>query len=873
MTSADSFSRIARRSIRARFGRRTALAVVSACALPSLWHAPSALASINSFNTGTTSSGDWTDPTQWSLGAVPNDPTQQIVLPPGGAATGATTMTFNSGTIVAATISDLGNPGRVLLNTGGSPTTITLNGLAGQPTILDQPTGAFQFSIGTSSVSNNINLVLGAGTNEFRNALVGANVMRIYANISEVNPGTNVTITSTTGNGTLILGGSNSFTGALNLDVGSALLDYNQSNAPLIASTGSLIFNGGTIDFQGANSRTTTQTVAMSSFNAGTTQLIFDANNGGSLSTLNLGTLARSPGGAANIVAAAGPSGGLPTIQTSSANVSGILGGWITVQQSAFTDAPPNNNNYDWATNSGGSIVPFTAYNTIDNEGSWTTNANINNDAPFTGSVGTLTINSLRTNAAGSYTVNTTGLLTIASGGILAQGTFGSGGTATPETLTFSGTGAVTSGTTDLIITGPGSAKTIVFAIPIQDAGGQSVGITKDVGTVVIMGSDTYSGNVYVNTGSLNIDTVANTGQPSSLGTSGTIYLGTVGDAGTLNFGTNGTAVLGGSTDRTFVLGPAGGDIRNTGSGSLAVILTGPISGSSFTRFGTGGTTRILGSKAFAGAVTIGAGSLEVDSIANIGSLSALGTGTIDPSITLGSATAGGATLSYIGTTDAATNRIINLGTMGGTIRVGNLVNLTLNGGIGNLTVGTPSFSLTKFGVGTLIIPGAQSYQGTLSIAVGALSVDTIGTKGTKSGLGTGTMVQEQVERSMSPPSRSAAVPAPARSATPEPAALPPIARLSLPLHPSTTTAAISSPSTARSPSTAISNSTRKPSPSAARAQWMRPARSSARAAPAPSSRPARERLCWPMPATATPAEPRSTADISPSIPTRSLAH
>ena len=121
--------------------------------------------------------------------------------------------------------------------------------------------------------------------------------MRIYANISEVNPGTNVTITSTTGNGTLILGGSNSFSGALNLDVGSALLDYNQSNAPLIASTGSLIFNGGTIDFQGANSRTTTQTVAMSSFNAGTTQLIFDANNGGSLSTLNLGRLARSPGG------------------------------------------------------------------------------------------------------------------------------------------------------------------------------------------------------------------------------------------------------------------------------------------------------------------------------------------------------------------------------------------------------------------------------------------------------------------------------------------------------------------------------------------------------------------------------------------------
>ena len=171
MTSAHSFCASCALDPR-RFGRRTALAVVSACAMPSLWHAPSALASINSFNTGTTSSGDWTDSTQWSLGAVPNDPTQQIVLPPGGAGHRATTMTFNSGTIVAATISDLGISRPRAPEHRRQPNDHHLDGLAGRPTILDQPTGAFQFSIGTSSVSNNINLVLGAGTNEFRNALV-----------------------------------------------------------------------------------------------------------------------------------------------------------------------------------------------------------------------------------------------------------------------------------------------------------------------------------------------------------------------------------------------------------------------------------------------------------------------------------------------------------------------------------------------------------------------------------------------------------------------------------------------------------------------------------------------------------------------------
>jgi fibronectin-binding autotransporter adhesin len=155
----------------------------------------------------------------------------------------------------------------------------------------------------------------------------------------------------------------------------------------------------------------------------------------------------------------------------------------------------------------------------------------------------------------------------------------------------------------------------------------------------------------------------------------------------------------------------------------------------SFGIAGTGGLTKnnagrvaISTPNSFTGPVTINGGTLAVESVSNSGAPSALGAGT-DIFIN-------GATLEYTGFGGESTNRPIALNASGATIKTTNAAEVTISGAISG--AGT----LTKTGIGTLILTGENSYGNTV-ISQGKLQVGDTDNFGT---LGEGTTVTNNGE-------------------------------------------------------------------------------------------------------------------------------
>ena len=233
-----------------------------------------------------------------------------------------------------------------------------------------------------------------------------------------------------TGGGTLMLQGSNSFTGGETVAQSTLTLDYTEQNSNLISSAGMLTLNGGTLNILGNTSSTFTQSTGTLTLGAGASQI----NEVSGAATLVLGTITRSAGAAINFTNTS--SGQLTTTQ---GLVDGILGGWATYANS------------DWATASSNVIGAFTGYVTQDNVSSWTTNQVLTDSGSgYTGTLSSnLTIGALRFNtaAASSVTIASGNTLTVGTGGILVTPNVGS------NNLTISG-GTLTSGynTAELIV-------------------------------------------------------------------------------------------------------------------------------------------------------------------------------------------------------------------------------------------------------------------------------------------------------------------------------------------------------------------------------------------------------------------------------------
>ncbi len=314
---------------------------------------------------------------------------------------------------------------------------------------------------------------------------------------------------------------------------GGSQVDYGVTEVP--GTT--LNFYGGTVDFKGTNSTTGTTTMSAGDVNMGITgfggvnasqvggTLLAD-NNGGNL-VVNLGSLRSQAyagygyssgntiqianGGSLQIQAAGT---GTSTITVTNApDATGIYGSRVV-----YTDASGNTN---WATGtqigSTGTytLSGYTGY-TAFNPGLIPTTASKNYSLDAASSLyftfapsAAIAANSLKVIADSATNTNMDlngQVLTLASGGLLFTGN--NDFTISDGTITsgLAGANINNSGVNDLIIQQYSSTNTLTIGAAITNGSAASMSLTKaGPGTLVLTGPNTYTGNTFLNGGTLSL--------------------------------------------------------------------------------------------------------------------------------------------------------------------------------------------------------------------------------------------------------------------------------------------------------------------------------------------------------------------------------
>jgi fibronectin-binding autotransporter adhesin len=346
------------------------------------------------------------------------------------------------------------------------------------------------------------------------------------------------------------------------------------------------------------------------------------------------------------------------------------------------------------------------------------------------------------------------------------------------------------------------------------------LGLTKNGGSggiLTLSALNTFSGPVTLVSGTLSFNTIADAGVASALGMGSTIVAGSsLGSTGTLLY-TGG----GDSTNRQIQIGTGtvtstvGLIIQNNGAGALSftnsdfnipfatstatktLTLSGSNTGANhitgviadnnsagggmiaLTKSGSG-TWVLSGLNSFSGQVRIDQGTLSVNSLANTGTSSAIGTGSGSGLINIGSVSSTG-TLIYTGSADVSTNRQVQIGrsttnvggaviqndgtgtmsfsnavfntsdttitstsaartlTLQGTNAGNNVISGVISNNVGSGAV-VGAVSLTKAGSGMWTLAGANTFTGNVSLSAGTLNLNNAGSGGTSSAIGTGTL-------------------------------------------------------------------------------------------------------------------------------------
>lgn len=551
------------------------------------------------------------------------------------------------------------------------------------------------------------------------------------------------------GAGTLVVNGSNTYTGPTLINAGTLQLGssnrLSDSSALTIASGATFDLNdfdetigslagAGTVDFgDGATASLTLGGDGSSTTFSGT---IIDSGDlikvgAGTLTLsgtntfvgnvfLNAGVL--SVGADANLGAAANPIdfGGGTLRLTSTVSMTRNA----TLSTTGTIDTAGVNSTFGGVISGSGSFVKI---------GAGTLNLTAANT--YTGSTtvsaGTLNVSSGGAIAGTNVTVASTGTLTVASGGAISTSTAltangavnFNNATTTIASLDGASTGVVTLNSTNITV-GSGT-----YAGVIQN-GGSTGRLTKTgTGTLTLSGANTYTNGTVLNGGTLAL------ASSSAIGSSGTISFG----GGTLQYSASNTtdysARFSNAASQAYSLDTNGQNV------TLATALTS--SGGSLTKLGTGRLT-LTGSNTWSGATTVNAGTLQVG---------VAGAGKTGPGVlTVGDGT-NAATLAGTGTIDGTnlvTNHVVranatvapgdNGGASNGALTVNGNLNLN-NNSVTQLQLTTRTTSAGNYGGNQ---PGTVGYNTFVALNVGtwngaaAGNHDTLNVNGTLT-LGTNT--------------------------------------------------------------------------------------------------------------------------------------
>ncbi len=442
--------------------------------------------------------------------------------------TGTTTLeAMNSGNIDNAGTLTISGPITGLHSTTamtftGSGTTVLSGGAGGVTLVIDAGTVATEGSSTSQAITGSVTVNGGTLDNLYR--LTGAvtfNGGTIAGAGIITGSGASLTV-----NSTMTLSGANGYEGTTTIDDNSTFVltgtnaGFDGVNSGLILGN-SITAGGGTLSY--GKTGTNTQAWASATLNAGASTI----KNTVTTDTTTLGAITRSAAGGTLDFG----STGTITTTTANANVTGgqqtILGGYATY-----------NGETTWAVSgtgaTAGTITGLSSYNTGFAAGT-------DVDAVSgTSSPASMTINSLRFNNVGPYTVNLGGAMTVATGGILETSGVGAHfATINNSTLT-SGNG------TDLIVIQNNSNGSL--AIGSQITG--SIGLTKSgAGILDLSGANNYTGVTTVNTGSLFLAT------GGSIHSTSGVLVGAGATFGAATTNASATAVLTGTSSLTFSLG------------------------------------------------------------------------------------------------------------------------------------------------------------------------------------------------------------------------------------------------------------------------------------------------------------------------------
>ncbi len=385
-----------------------------------------------------------------------------------------------------------------------------------------QNAGSLNFQEGAVTISGTGGVITLAGTgsivvNNGATATIGANSNTILGGSAGL---------IKSGVGSLTLSGTvaNSFTGGVNVNGGSLVLDFANMATPtdLIGATNAINLGGGHLALRGKGAgSTTTQTFGNVTVNSGGGSILANPN-GDTSTSLNLGALTSTASGGSLRLgrALSSGTGTLEITTTTDKDATGIYGGRVV-----FANGTAGTG-FDWTTNTGVGpnyvLAAYTGYAALATGGGVdASNSRISVSATLSGSVTTNSLKFENPATAQTLTIGAGNTLTLSNGGLLFTGNSVAQG---PRIALGSITAGNGSGSYDLVlhvynvtaqnivtgVTGANLALVNTISSDIIDNVGNPVTLVKSgPGNMMLTGANnTFSGGIVINEGNLGFNTL-----------------------------------------------------------------------------------------------------------------------------------------------------------------------------------------------------------------------------------------------------------------------------------------------------------------------------------------------------------------------------